>query len=341
MALAVKAMIGRRRSSDFDGSLDGLVAIHFGHHDVHQDDGDVRRRLDQRHRFCAGGGGEHLHAAAFERCSKREDVAHIVVHHEHGRPTRSSSERWNRSSMCCFSGGRSENDAVQEERGLVQQALGRFHAFDDDAARDGVQPRVLVGRQFLAGEDHDWHVGERRLARMPLQHLEPGHVRQAQIQHHAIAGLFGTWLSAAPPVPAVTISMSSCPSNSRMLIRSAALSSTISSRLRRGRYRLDAGQRLVESLARGRLVDERKRSARQAVLSIFVEWSAIWTGTCLRRPGLVELAQDLPAEHVGQEHVERDGGRMILRGEVERLAAATATSTLKPLSRARSIERRA
>ena len=42
--------------------------------------------------------------------------------------------------------GRQVGDhAVQEQRGLVEQPLRRFDALDHDAARHGVQLRVLLG----------------------------------------------------------------------------------------------------------------------------------------------------------------------------------------------------
>ena len=37
------------------------------------------------------------------------------------------------------------DDAVQEQRGLVEQPLGRFDALDDDAARHRVQACVFLG----------------------------------------------------------------------------------------------------------------------------------------------------------------------------------------------------
>src|SRR5262245_13717701 len=40
----------------------GLVAVHFGHHDVHQDDREAGRGLGERNRFAAGIGSEHLHS---------------------------------------------------------------------------------------------------------------------------------------------------------------------------------------------------------------------------------------------------------------------------------------
>ncbi len=85
--------------------------------------------------------------------------------------------------MRCFSGG---DRAVQEERGLVQQALGGFDALDHDAARHGVELRVLLGGELAASEDHHRYVGHDVLAGDLLQQVEAGDVGQAQVQHDAI-----------------------------------------------------------------------------------------------------------------------------------------------------------
>ena len=50
----------------------------------------------------------------------------------------------------------------------------------------------------------------------------------------------------------------------------------------------------------------------------------------------LEVVEDGPAEHVGQEHVERDGRRLELaRQGQRRLRRASATMPLNPRSRAR------
>ena len=46
---------------------------------------------------------------------------------------------------------------------------------------------------------------------------------------------------------------------------------------------------------------------------------------------LLELAEHVPAQHVGQEHVERHRGRLILLGEIERIVAAHRQQHLEAL----------
>ena len=49
-----------------------------------------------------------------------------------------------------------------------------------------------------------------------------------------------------------------------------------------------------------------------------------------RRRILLELAQHGPSEHVGQEHVERHGGRLVLACERQRVGAAHRHQDLEP-----------
>ena len=107
-----------------------------------------------------------------------------------------------------------------------------------------------------------------------------------------------------------------------MLICSAALSSTTSRRLRRGRrVLLDARQRGVDAFGRRRLGDEGEGAARQRVLAVLVERDDLHRDVPRQRV-LLELAQHRPAQHVGQEHVERHRGRLELLGQIERIGAA-------------------
>ena len=86
--------------------------------------------------------------------------------------------------------GQIGDDAVQEERGLVQQALRRFDILDDDAAGEHVQAGIFLRGKILAGEDDDRQLisGSRSLLKL-LQKLESGHVGQPQVEHHAVVAL--------------------------------------------------------------------------------------------------------------------------------------------------------
>ena len=134
-------------------------------------------------------------------------------------PTRSSSERCSRSSICLLLGRQVGDHAVQEERGLVEQPLGRLDALDHDAARERVQPRVLLGRELLAGEDDDRQVaaasrrrGCARAPRSPTCRAAAG--RAPRSRTRALAQRVERLRARSPTV---TISTSSWPSSSVML----------------------------------------------------------------------------------------------------------------------------
>src|SRR5437868_10831552 len=63
--------------------------------------------------------------------------------------------------------------AVQEQRGLVEQALRTLHVLDDDRIGEAPEPRLLVLRQLLSGIDDDRQIAHRRVALHRLEQLEP------------------------------------------------------------------------------------------------------------------------------------------------------------------------
>ena len=91
---------------------------------------------------------------------------------------------------------------------------------------------------------------------------------------------------------------------------------------------------------RRRLGDKGERAARQSVLTVFVQRDDLH-GDMAGQRILFELTEHVPAQHVGQEHVERYRGRLVLLARSSASSPRIANSTLKPLSRARSSRMRA
>ncbi len=82
--------------------------------------------------------------------------------------------------------GKVSNHAMQEERRFVQQTLGRLDVFDDHASSKLMELRIFFRSEFAAGKDnHRQILQPGRVAKL-LEHLEAGHVGQAQIEHHAV-----------------------------------------------------------------------------------------------------------------------------------------------------------
>src|SRR6516164_2865131 len=64
----------------------GLVAIHLRHHDVHQHQRQIVRALDEVDGFLPVGSSDHLHVVTLEQTVEREDVADVVIDHQHLAP---------------------------------------------------------------------------------------------------------------------------------------------------------------------------------------------------------------------------------------------------------------
>ena len=103
---------------------------------------------------------------------------------------------------------------------------------------------------------------------------------------------------------------------------SAALSSTTSSRFRRGlAYSVSRSIDFLEPLHGRRLVGERKGAARQPVPPILVQRHDLHRDVPRARI-LLELTENRPAQHIGQEYVERDGHRGEIARQRQRFRAA-------------------
>ena len=72
-----------------------------------------------------------------------------------------------------------------------------------------------------------------------------------------------------------------------------------------------------EVLGRRRLDQIRERAVRQAVLALLLDREHLHRDVARRRIEL-EVVEHRPAEHVGQEDVERDRGRQVLPRQRQR-----------------------
>src|SRR5450432_2097025 len=81
------------------------------------------------------------------------------------------------------------NDAMEEECGFVQEALGRFDAFDDHAAGQGVEASVFFGGEIFSGKDDNWEVAESGRVAQALEDVEASHIGETEIEDHAVIGI--------------------------------------------------------------------------------------------------------------------------------------------------------
>ena len=93
---------------------------------------------------------------------------------------------------------------------------------------------------------------------------------------------------------------------------------------------LDAGESRLHAFGGGRLGDEGERTAGETVLAILVQGDDLHRDVPRQRV-LLELAEHGPAQHVGKEYVERDGGRLVLLGEIERVGSPHRDQDLEAL----------
>ena len=112
-------------------------------------------------RLPAGRRRDNVHAAAFQHTAQREDIARVVVHEQNGLPDEILVGTVQALQHALLFLRKIADDAVQEQRRFIEQAFRQFDALHDDAARHGVQPRVLLGRQLAASKYHDRNVGKR------------------------------------------------------------------------------------------------------------------------------------------------------------------------------------
>ena len=265
---------------------------------------------------------QHAHAAPLERARQREDVARVVVDHQHGAAGQHLVGAVQALQHALLVLGQVLGDLVQEERGLVEQPLGRGRALDHDRARHGVQLGVLLGRQVAAGEHHHRQVGQGGVVLYLLQHLEARQVGQAQVEHHAVEALRAQLVERA----AAGIDGGDLDVGMRQQLGDAeALGLVVLGDqellLARPHVVVDARQRRVQPFAGRRLVEVGEGAARQALLAVLVHAQDLHRDVA-RLERALELAEHVPAQHVGQEDVERHGDGLVLQREVERLRAA-------------------
>src|SRR5438105_9350334 len=131
-------------------------------------------------------GEEHLHPVRLEDARQGEDVPDVVVDDQDLAACEDRLRAVQLLEHPPLAGREPRLDAVQEERRLVEEPLGRGRVLDDDRLRVAAQARLLAPRQLLAGVDDDRQLAEALVALYPLEQLESGRVREAQVEHHAV-----------------------------------------------------------------------------------------------------------------------------------------------------------
>ncbi len=252
------------------------------------------------------------------------------------RPTRSSSELLSRCSIRCLSAGRSvtmrcRNSAVSSSRRsgdstplttMLRAMVCSCASSSTDNSRPvntttGTSDKLASARSSSSTSKPDMS-GSRRSSTTQSQ----GSCRRR--------------FKASPPVPAVTISMSSWPSSSVMLICSARSSSTTSRRLRRGfAYSLmRAKAASTPSVEVGLVTKENAPRASPCWRSS--SKVMICTGICRVSGFCLSWLSTVQPSMSGRNTSSETAVGWYCLARSSASAPRIATSTLKPFSRARS-----
>ena len=180
-------------------------------------------------------GSEDLHAATFENAAECENVADVIVHHQHFFAHQSVIGAVQAIEHSLLFDRKIRNNAMQEQRCLVQQTFGRFDSLHHDASRQRVQTSVLFRRKLFPGKDDTGKSLSVGLSRNRSSTSKPdisGKRRSSTTQSNEFAL---TASRASSPLEAtVDVDIVMSRAVRWILSCSAGLSSTTSSRLRRG-----------------------------------------------------------------------------------------------------------
>ena len=168
-----------------------LVAVQLRHHHVHQDEVDVARRPQGLDPLTAVLGEQDLHPVRLERAREREDVADVVVDDEDLLADEDRVRVVQLLEHLPLRVRQLRLDPVQEERRLVEQPLGRAGVLDDDRLRVALQLRLLAPRQLLARVDDHGQAARPLVGLHLLEQVEARHLRQLQVEHHAVERRLG------------------------------------------------------------------------------------------------------------------------------------------------------
>ena len=164
-----------------------LVAVDARHHDVHQhhvDAGVVPEHLDP---VRAVVGVEDGHAEPLlERRRQGEDVADVVVDDQHARAEQGRVVPTGALQHLPLGRGEPGLFPVEEQGGLLEQALGRGGVLHNDRLGERLE-RVFFGAgEISGGVDHHRHDGQGRVVADAIEKLVAIHLRQAEVEHDAV-----------------------------------------------------------------------------------------------------------------------------------------------------------
>ena len=267
-------------------------------------------------RLPAVGRAEDFHVVVLEHGRQREDVARVVVDDQHLAAAQHVVRAVQPLEHLPLRLRQVGDDAVQEQRGLVEQPLGRLHVLEHDALGD--RPAAALPPRRVSSLPVNTTTGTSRSAARPAsvraarsRSCPAGAGRRTQQSNRAGRSSVQRLARRCRPP---SISMSSCASSSTML---CALDVVV----------LDDQQPLA-CAARRSVLMRSNACSRSSVVAGLTRYEnapcdrpcwrsssteSICTGMWRVAGSSFRLFSTVQPEHVGQEDVERDRGRQVLR----------------------------
>src|ERR1700687_1184641 len=190
---------------------------------------------------------------------------------------------------------------------------------------------ILFDRKLAAGEHDDGHVGQRIILADVIEYLETAHVRQPYIEYDAVArGLAQGGKRSRAGI--------GCDDLDVVVVQQLPYAHLFRRIVLHNQQALAAGpgvlldlrQRRADPLGRRWFADIRKRAAGESVLPVFVQRDDLNRNVSGQRV-VLQLTEHRPAQHIGQEHIERHRGGLELLGEIQRLGTAGGDQDLETL----------
>ena len=214
--------------------------------------------------------------------------------------------------------GQAGRHPVEEQRGLVQQPLGRLGVLDHHRLGHPPQLGLFPLGQLLAGVDDGGELAQPDLALDPGDELEAGHVGQAQVEHHAVERLplqrlerIGAGGDRGGLHVAVADQLGDA-----LLLRlvvldhQQALDRPVDELVQRG-------ERLGERFLGGRLGQEVDGAQPEPALPVLLHRDDVHRDVAGGRV-VLQPVEDGPAIGIGKPQIERDRGGLVLPGQRQR-----------------------
>src|SRR6266540_1640534 len=300
-----------------------LIAVELRHHDVHQDEIDLRIGAEQLDAVPPVLRVQDLHAVALEHARQREDVPYVIVDDEDLLVLEDLLGGVELLEQPALLLRQLPLDAVQEERRLVEQALGRARVLHHDRVGELAQLGRLALRQLLARVDDHRRRREPRVLLDLLEELETAALRELQVEHHAVVPLQLQRLErllARADSRHLDVVASADQLDDRAPLILVVLDDEHTLDLTVDEA-ADLDERLLEPLLRDGLLEERDRAGAERVLAAVPGRDDVHRDVaCLRM--LLQPLQDGPAVQDRQFHVQDDRVGLVLVGEGEARIAA-------------------